>query len=54
VELDPYPFDSPVVDGRIRARLLDNVGYDSAAAAAAAFHEAPVVSLEFAVAPRHR
>jgi hypothetical protein len=54
VELDPYPFGSPVVDGRIRARLLDNVGYDSAAAAAAAFHEAPVVSLEFAVAPRHR
>jgi hypothetical protein len=54
VELDPYPFDGPVVNGKIRARLLDDVGHDDAAAAAAAFHEAPDVSLEFAVVPRHR
>jgi Protein of unknown function (DUF3891) len=54
VELDPYPFDLPTVAGRIRARLLDDVRRDDAAAVAAAFHEAPVVSLEFALVPGHR
>jgi hypothetical protein len=53
-ELDPYPFDVPAVDGRIRARLLDDVRHDDAAAAAQAFHAAPVISLEFAVVPKDR
>jgi hypothetical protein len=54
VVLDPYPFDAPAVDARVRARLIDDVRLQDAEAVARAYHEAEPVALAFTVVPRDR